>query len=731
MVSISYKYKENGEAVGTWPGKSVRTGKTVRKVGQIYLGKVVDKKHNIFYTEERGFYTFNPDDQSFSDPPDHFISPASEQKDKRKVKSPVIVGFGDMYFLHNLIKEIGYDKVIESIEYGNRDTLKSIIAFYTLNSQANYLAKSWSINSFASFLYPRSNISSQRISDMLRYIGKPFNIRNFLISHLRYVLSVTDDEFCIIIDSTGIENKCDIPATCISNHGGETRLEFRIIAVVQKSTGLPIFYELISGNIVDITTLERTISTLKEYGCSIKYCIGDAGYCCPSIIEKLIFSNIDFMTRLSPTYKIYKEAINNHFVELDNNKNVIKYRGRLISVVKIKSVVARNNITGEEKFGFIYLCKDLQMHKIKSLNLYERMYKTLTIEEILEKQKKFGVFAIISSIDMPNEDVLPEYYTRQSIEQYFDVAKNYAKYLPVRQHNMETLQGHLLVAFISSFIISVIKNRLNILDSSYIKVPNKLSKYIYGKNNNIKFIKNDICYIEQEKRSEISGESPEALFFELGWIRADVYRDKLIPTIPNKRANEFLNAFGLSCPTKVKTSGNKIEYYYKKYPSGLTREVCFSSMPTVSDEEINVNRLSNKSNKSESQKIGSNKKGRILGSNNKKTKLKILLIETLKLIYIKNGGDANYLSEILKVKRRGRKKGCLNKKTLLRAKLIEILKQKYMLKGGKIDELIKKREKSKGGRPAGSLNKKTKKRIELINLLVRYKCKKIISNTLK
>ena len=133
----------------------------------------------------------------------------------------------------------------------------------------------------------------QRISDFLRSIGDPEVRRAFFLAHIQYLLEATDGELCVLIDSTGLPNKCDIPITRVSVHEGEVNIEFRLIAVVQKATGLPIYYEYIAGNVVDISTLERTIRILVEHHCNVEYCIGDAGYCCPAAMERLVL--VDYL----------------------------------------------------------------------------------------------------------------------------------------------------------------------------------------------------------------------------------------------------------------------------------------------------------------------------------------------------------------------------------------------------------------------------------------------------
>jgi hypothetical protein len=49
-----------------------------------------------------------------------------------------------------------------------------------------------------------------------------------------------------------------------------------------------------------------------------------------------------------------------------------------------------------------------------------------------------GLFILISSEKMEPEEVMPLYYTRQAVEQIFDVSKNNADLLPLRGHGEET-----------------------------------------------------------------------------------------------------------------------------------------------------------------------------------------------------------------------------------------------------------------------------------------------------
>ena len=97
---------------------------------------MIDKEKRIFWTSKRGFYIFNPEDQTFSEVPQNFVPPAFPEPNNRKRKPQVIVDFGDSYFFHELIYGIGYNTVLD-VDYQNKDSLYAAIAYYTLEARAN------------------------------------------------------------------------------------------------------------------------------------------------------------------------------------------------------------------------------------------------------------------------------------------------------------------------------------------------------------------------------------------------------------------------------------------------------------------------------------------------------------------------------------------------------------------------------------------------------------------
>ena len=259
MPNITF-YSLNGVMFGKWPGKSVRQKDgRITKTGQIHLGKVISREKQIFWKRSLGYYHFDTETQKCSEvSPDDMPAAPAEQDGARK-PLPVIVDFGDAYFLDRLIRGIGYDAVLKSISCSNYDTLRAMLMFYILDSGLPGDALSWYRQNYVSYLFPGANITSLRISELLVSIGDPKSLRAFFRKHIAYVGSSAGKEPWILIDSSSAS-----PDRAAEN-------SLRLLAAVQKGTGLPLYFECIPGNTaraadIHTNTLNRVSAVLEELG---------------------------------------------------------------------------------------------------------------------------------------------------------------------------------------------------------------------------------------------------------------------------------------------------------------------------------------------------------------------------------------------------------------------------------------------------------------------------------
>ena len=598
-MGIHYEEIRDGVEVARWYGKSIRSGTVVRKSKQIYLGKVIDKEKLIFYKRGEGYYHFNMENQELESINDEDVPANAPLPDLRLRERNVIVSFGASYFLDELISGIEYKKdVLSYITLKNPDTMYAMVQFYLLSPLSDCKAYMWYQNTYTRFLYPQANLNSQRISDFYKTFGHCNNRRAFFEHHIPYLLSVTNDEYAILIDSTGCQNACKVPITKVSKHNNELNIEFRVILVVQRSTGLPIYYEIVPGNVVDSSTIGRIMLLMKHYGFRVTKVFGDAGYSCPSNIEKVILCGSYLVMRLNPAYDMYKKALEDHEQELTvstyDNKQDFRYRNRVVRVINVPTVIG-TDADGKPVQGHVYLCRDMLAYHSKCDHfMTHHGNKAKSAQEVFDVCAKFGIFAIVTKGNLDPKDVIPIYYQRQGIEQFFDFAKNLGKMKVVRNRTLETIEGHMLMSFIATFIAIVIKNKMNILDLSYISVPVKLR-------NEDEFIMvqseaETAEYISPQEANEFVFQSnPESLFSTLSFVGADIFekhqeddRTQIIPAIPYKDANDFFRAFGIPCPEAILVGEDgKLRAVLKgKDKQNCNKSKIFAERPYASEEAI-------------------------------------------------------------------------------------------------------------------------------------------------
>ena len=463
------------------------------------LGRVLDKGRGIYQNRERGVFAYILETNTYESAPVEYKPP-----EKGRRKEPLIVDFGDAFFLDEFIRKSGLIDAVDAIGYGNPDTLKAMLSYYILCSMSNRYAQDWWEGSYARILYPHASLSSQRVSDFLAAVGDEYSQREFFREYFRLLEKSGSRTENILIDSTGLPNSIHFPLTAVSNHNGEINNEVRLIYVVQQNTGLPIYFRYCPGNVIDATTLIRCLAELKEQGVNTKFAILDAGYYMEENINEFYASKISFITRLKGNLKLYKELVAGHLGSLESKENLVEYNGRYVYLKCVPCQLCGNS-------AYAYVGLDIERKSSEAHKTFRRAKdKKLTTDQVYDTIQQQGVFILISSRRIAPGNVLPLYYTRQQIEQIFDIGKNYADMLPLRVRTEETFRGHLLITFVATVVLKKIQD---VLKSTSV--------------------------------------TPMSLFLNLRNHKCKVYQDKVITQEAFKKANDGYKLFGIKCQVTI------------------------------------------------------------------------------------------------------------------------------------------------------------------------------------
>ena len=504
--------KAKGYEYGTVK-KSIREEGKTKKIKVRTLGRVIDKERGIFRSLTLGLYCYDLATDTVLPVPDGFEPPktTAEKLPPRQILS---ISFGDVFFLDEYLKKTGFIRAVDAIDHKNPDTLHALLSFYILCSLANCHAENWWEVTYARYLYPKANLASQRVSEVLKDIGSEDAKRKFFKEYFRFLerrAEATDSSNGItdgiLIDSSGLPNAIHFPLTAINNHNGVISEEVRLIYVVQQHTGMPLFFRYVAGNVVDVSTIKRTIAELKANGVNTKFAILDAGYYTGINADALLDAGVSFMARMKGNFKVYKDAVRDHLGELEAKENAVIFHHRLVYVKCIECRIGQK----EDRQAYAYLCKDMTMSRVESTHAIEyAVDKGLSGEDVFDEIQRLGVFVLVSTRKLVKENVLSLYYMRDRVEKIFEICKQGGKILPVSVQSEATFRGHLMMTFMATAILKMMSDVL--------------------RNTSL---------------------TTETALFNLSHQNALVYENELITNEPVKLMNEAYKAFGIECPVSI------------------------------------------------------------------------------------------------------------------------------------------------------------------------------------
>jgi transposase len=451
-------------------------------------GRYAYETHNIWNKELKKYQT-KWKYLGVVDSETKLITPKSNlaQKSER-----LIIDYGNTFALSEYCRLSGFTALIAKVFGKLANTLLTLIFYRLIESGGMNMVQEWYAGNFARICFPNLDLSSQRISEILCQIGDEGLWREFFKLYTQSVYSNNG----VIIDSTGLPNDIGISLTALGHHGGNVEKEIRMIMVVDRTTGEPLYFRYVAGNIVDVSTLKTTMKELEAFNINADYALLDAGYCSEENITALYRSQISFLMRVPTNRLIFRETVEKALPTLESIENCILY-GERILYIKCEKITLY-----DEYEGYVYVCLDV---KKKADDVTRIMIDAIKNKEKSEqtkaKLKNAGVFVLLSPDKIENSEVLQLYYLRQSAEQIFEISKSYADILPLRVHSEHTLRGILMINFIAVAIYKNLNQQL----------PPNLPLL-----NALKFLHSQKCKVFDN--------------------------DKVVPSEPNKRQRLILNA---------------------------------------------------------------------------------------------------------------------------------------------------------------------------------------------
>lgn len=494
------------------------------------LGTIVfmeDRRSGIFLSKTRGLVHYDADTGEFSqvDSDDPRVVASGNAYEAR-----IRTLFGDCDLVIRFMLENGVLRILRNLAVDNRAFFEKMICHTlhgVLRDGARICCDRFTERSFVSNII---GIQPSVLRTDTRYYKAIGDYRFRVEFFRRFVqemrLRVPGFGRGCYVDSTPLPNSItDLPTNRNCSHGTDSvGIQTRLVLVLDIRTGLPVWFDLIPGNVLDLSTIMGVADKVsKLIDIHIEDMVLDAGYVCKNVItaynlddnpDKTLLARMpakngfcvdDLFDRMHTRFWNAKHA----FVRQDHTYFGMKEEVELFEKKEYAYVYVDNENASAYFRDFLQ----------RNADKYEKM-------KMCEKNRVRyygGFFVLVSNIDDTPERILDYYYGRTEIETVFNCGKEYIGLLPLNKHDEETVNGKIMQDMITI-----------------------------------------IVYMQIRKITTPTGRSVSDHIYDLQSL--DCYRsddDTLVVSPPNRQAKAAYSEFGFDIPDKVSIA----EYRDKMYLS--------------------------------------------------------------------------------------------------------------------------------------------------------------------
>lgn len=370
--------------------------------------------------------------------------------DSVRKSEKTIVDYGDSYALTCVLKTSGLEALLKET-LPEHESIIALVLYQLISGNAMSHYQNWAEGNFVQYLFPKINLNSQRISDLFKKLGKHETQQKFF---KEYIARFFQKQHGILIDSTALPGSMNSSLNSWGYSANGIDKKVGCLMLVDKTSKLPIFFRAIPGEIADVSTLKATFKEIELLGLKADQAIFDAGYFSESNISYLCESQISFISRMPKARRIFGELADKHKQNIEDISNTVQYGDRYVF---LKSVEI--SLYGYQMFAHIILDPDKRAQDIKYL-MKDAIGNPSEQNDVNKKLEQAGILILISRHHLDQAEVLPSYYTRQSIEQIFGFAKSSNDLLPLRVHSEEALRGYLFLSFIVLILFIKVRGQL-------------------------------------------------------------------------------------------------------------------------------------------------------------------------------------------------------------------------------------------------------------------------------
>lgn len=430
------------------------------------LGKVIflaeDKKSGLFMSPTRGFVEYNACTDTFT---------PVERNDSRVESLPAVFPqteihtvFGDAYLLLIFLEKAGLIAILRTVFPKNSDYERVLahVVHGIMRDGSRITCDNFIAKSFASYVLDDIPVSSLKTdTPFFIMMGHDHTKMNFFKAFITAMRKKAPEfGYGCYVDSTPLPNDIDDnPFDALCCHGvSSSMVQMRLVLVLDEKTGLPVWYDIIPGNVLDLSTIMDVLNDVGDsLGIVIDSLVLDAGYASKELLNAFHIGTDKTIIVRMPARKGYPHKILYWQVK------------GLIGKGKYSFVRKRHAYFGYRKkieifehpiYAYIYVDQHNALQRFRDYLLeHQEDYDAMKDKDKDWYTVKFGYFVLLSNLEMSPADLLSAYFERTEIETVFKSSKEYLDLLPLHKWTDQTVRGKILHDIINTIVLLELRKK--------------------------------------------------------------------------------------------------------------------------------------------------------------------------------------------------------------------------------------------------------------------------------
>ena len=427
--------------------------------------------------------------------------------------------FGDAYLLMNFLVRTGMADILKAAfpEEADRQRVLCHILHGILRDGGRIGCDCFMEKSFASYILSDVPLSSLRCDTAyFTMMGRDRTRMAFFKAFIEKMRKGHPDfGRCCYVDSTPLPNDIDNnPFNALCSHGlDSTSIQTRLVLVLDEETGLPVWYDIIPGNVLDISTIMTVVNDVAiSLDITINSLVLDAGYISKEVIHAFHNGTEKTFIGRMPARRGFPFKTLYHEFRTSLDKGKYRFvRGGHVYFGKRKGI----ELFDEKVYAYVYVDRHNALQRERNFMLdHPDEYAAMKDKEKDWLSVRFGYFVLLSNRKLTPAELLTDYFGRTDIEGVIKTSKEYLGLLPLSKWTVDTVRGKILGDIMNTIIFL---NMRKALDDSGLSV------------------------------SEITGRTQSLMCFR------NKHGEILVET-PNKKVKAYYKLLGETIPASLKIS---------------------------------------------------------------------------------------------------------------------------------------------------------------------------------